>query len=212
MDIEKVEKLVTNLNDKIEDVIQIRNLKQTLNHGLVLKKVHTMIQLNQKPWLKPYIDMNTKLKQKAKTNFEKDFFKQMNKAVFGKTMKNMRKHRNIKLVTTESRRNQLVLEPSYHTPKLFTENFVVIETGKSPTLMNKSIYFSLSILILSNTVMYEFQYDYVKPKYGQNAQLCYMNTDSFIVNVKIGNIYKSITEIVETRFSTSNCPKEKIKK
>ena len=105
MDIEKVEKLVTNLNDKIEDVIQIRNLKQTLNHGLVLKKVHTMIQLNQKPWLKPYIDMNTKLKQKAKTNFEKDFFKQMNKAVFGKTMKNMRKHRNIKLVTTESRRN-----------------------------------------------------------------------------------------------------------
>ena len=105
MDIEKVEKLVTNLNDKIEDVIEIRNLKQTLNHGLVLKKVHTMIQLNQKPWLKPYIDMNTKLKQKAKTNFEKDFFKQMNKAVFGKTMKNMRKHRNIKLVTTESRRN-----------------------------------------------------------------------------------------------------------
>ena len=105
MDIEKVEKLVTNLNDKIEDVIQIRNLKQTLNHGLVLKKVHTMIQLNQKPWLKPYIDMNTKLKQKAKTNFEKDFFKQMNKAVFEKTMKNMRKHRNIKLVTTESRRN-----------------------------------------------------------------------------------------------------------
>ena len=105
MDIEKVEKLVTNLNDKIEDVIQIRNLKQTLNHGLVLKKVHTMIQLNQKPWLKLYIDMNTKLKQKAKTNFEKDFFKQMNKAVFGKTMKNMRKHRNIKLVTTESRRN-----------------------------------------------------------------------------------------------------------
>ena len=105
MDIEKVEKLVTNLNDKIEDVIEIRNLKQTLNHGLVLKKVHTMIQLNQKPWLKPYIDMNTKLKQKAKTNFEKDFFKQMNKAVFGKTMKNMKKHRNIKLVTTESRRN-----------------------------------------------------------------------------------------------------------
>ena len=69
MDIEKVEKLVTNLNDKIEDVIQIRNLRQTLNHGLVLKKVHTMIQLNQKPWLKPYIDMNTKLKQKAKTIF-----------------------------------------------------------------------------------------------------------------------------------------------
>ena len=195
MDIEKVEKLVTNLHDKIEDAIQIRNLRQALNHGLVLKKVHAMIQLNEKPWLKPYIDMNTKLKQKAKINFEKDFFKQINKAVFGKTMKNVRGHRNIKLVTTESRRNYLVLEPSYHTPKLFTENFVAIETRKSPTLMNKSIYLGLSILILSNTVMYEFWYDYVKPKYGQNAQLCYIDTDSFIVNVKTGNIYKGITEI-----------------
>ena len=96
MKIEEVEKLANNLHDKTEYVIHIRNLKQALNHGLVLKKVHRVIKFNQNAWLKPYIDMNTKLRQKAKTNFEKDFFKLMNNAVFGKTMENERKHRNIK--------------------------------------------------------------------------------------------------------------------
>ena len=89
-----------------------------------------MIKFNQKAWLKPYIDMNTKLRQKAKNNFEKDFFKLMNNAVFGKTMENVRKHREIKLVTTERRRNYLVSEPNYHTTKFFTESFSAIEMKK----------------------------------------------------------------------------------
>ena len=90
---EKVEKIVTNLHDKTEYVIHIRNL----NHGLVLQKVDRVINFNQKAWLKPYIDMNTKLRKKVKTNFEKDFFKLLNNAVFGETTENVRKHRNIKL-------------------------------------------------------------------------------------------------------------------
>ena len=94
MKLEKFEKLLTNLHDKSEDAIHIRNLKQALNHGLILKKVHTVIKFNQKAWLKPYIDMNIKLRQKAKSNFEKDFFKLMNNAVFGKTTENVRKQKN----------------------------------------------------------------------------------------------------------------------
>ena len=148
--------------------------------------------------------MNTKLRRKAKNNFEKDFFKLMNNAVFGKTMENVRKYRNIKLVTTESRRNYLVSEPSYHYIKFFTENLLTIEMRKTQILMNKSVYLGLSILNMSKIVVYEFWYDYVKPKYGENAKICYMDTDSLIVHVKTDDIYKDIAEDIETRFDASN--------
>ena len=148
--------------------------------------------------------MNTKVMQKAKNKFEKDFFKLMNNAFFGKTMENVKKHRYIKLVTKERRRNYLVSESNYHTKKFFKENPIAIEMRKSQILMNKPVYLGLSILDLSKTVMYEFWYDYVKPKYGENAKLCYMDTDSFIVHVKTDDIYKDIAEDVETIFDTSN--------
>ena len=128
----------------------------------------------------------------------------MNNAVFGKTMENVRKHRDIKLVTTERRRNYLVSEPNYHTTKFFTENLLAIEMKKTEILMNKPVYLGLSILELSKILMYEFWYDYVKPKYGEKAKLCYMDTDSFIVYIKTDYIYKDIAEDVETRFDTSN--------
>ena len=138
--LEKFEKLVANLHDKTEYVIHIRNLKQALNHGLILKKVHRVIKFNQKAWPKPYIDMNTELRQRAKSNFEKNFFKLMNNAVFGKTMKNVRKHRNIKLVTTDRRKNYSVSEPNYHTTKFFTEKLLAMEMKKTKITMNKSVY------------------------------------------------------------------------
>ena len=179
----KFEKLVANLYDKTEYIIHVRNLKQALNHVLILKKVHRAIKFNQKAWLKPYNDMSTKLRQKAKNNLEKDFRKLVNNAVFGKTMENARKHRNIKFVTTERRRYYLVSEQNYHTTKFFKENLLAIEMKKTQTLMNKSVCLGFSILDLRKTVMYEFWYDYVNPKYDENAKLCYMDTDSFIVHI-----------------------------
>ena len=141
-----VEKIVANLHDKTECIIHIRNLKQPLNHGLVFKKVHRVIKFNQNSWLKPYIDMNTDLRKKAKNDFEKDFFKLMNNAVFGKTMENVRKHRDIKLVTTERRRNYLVSEPNYHTTNFFIEHLLAIEMKKAEIRKNKPVYLGLSIL------------------------------------------------------------------
>ena len=124
MKIENVEKLVATLNDKTEYVIHARNLKQALNHGLVIK-------FNQNAWLKLYIDMNTDLRKKARNDFEKDFFKFMNNAIFEKTMENVRKYRDIKLVTIERRRKHLVSQPNYYTSKFFTENLLAIEMKKN---------------------------------------------------------------------------------
>ena len=125
----------------------------------------------------------------------------MNNAVFGKTMENVRKHRNIKLVTTNRRKNYLVSEPNYHTTKFFTENLLAIEMRKTQIIINN---IGFSILDLSKTVMYKFWYDYGKPKYGENAKLCYMVTDNFVVHVKTDDIYKDIAEYFETKFDNSN--------
>ena len=119
-------------------------------------------------------------------------------------MVNLRKHRDIKIFTTENRRNNLVSEPNYHITKFFTENLLAIEIKKTQITMNKPVYLGLSILDLSKTVMYEFWYDYVTPKYLENAKLCYMDTDSLIVHAETDDIYKDIAEDVETRFDTSS--------
>ena len=140
--------------------------------------------------------MNTKLRKEAKNDFEKDFFKLMNNAVFRKTMENVRKHRDIKLVTTDKRRNQLASEPNYHTTKYFSENLIAIETEKTKVKMNKPIYLGMSILDISKTLMYAFWYDYIKPKYKDKEKLCYMDTDSFVIYIKSDDFYKDIADDV----------------
>ena len=193
MKIDKCKKLVCNLHDKKRYVLHIRSLKQALDYGIKLEKIHRVIEFNQKPWLKPYIDMNTELRKIARNDFEKDFFKLMNNAVFGKTMENVRKHRNIKLVTTDKKRSKLVSEPNYHTMNYISEDLSIIEMKRAKVKMNKPIYLGLSILEISKILMYEFWYDYMKPKYGNNVKLCHMDTDN-----------KDIANDVEKRLDTSN--------
>ena len=175
MEINMCKKLVCNLYDKKKYVIHINSLKQALNHGLKIKKIHRIIEFNQEAWLKPYIDMNTELRKLARSDFEKDLFKLMNNSVFGKTMENIRKHRDIKLVTTDRKRSKLVLEPNYHTINLISEDLSIIEMKKTKVKMNKPIYLGLSILEISKILMYELWYDYMKPKYNDNVRLCYMD-------------------------------------
>ena len=199
----KCSKLVCNLFDKNNYVVLIRSLKQALNHALISKNVHRVTQFNQKTWLKEYIDMNSELRKEAKNYFEKDFFKLMNNSVFAKTMENVRKHRDIKLVTTNKRTNQLVSEPNYHAIKDFSGKLVATEMKKTKVKMNQPIvYLGLSILDISKTLRYEFWYDDVKLKYQDNAKLCYMDTDSFIINIKTEDFYEYIADDVEKRFNT----------
>ena len=163
--------------------------------------MHKVIQFNQKTWLKSYTDMNTKLRTEVKNHFEKDFFKLMNNAVFGKTMQNVRKHRDNKLVTNNKK---LLSEPNYHRTKWFSENLLAIKMKKIKVKMNKPVYPGLSILEISKALMYEFWYYYIKPKYQCNAKLCYMDTDSFIMHIKTEDIYKEIANDITKRFDTSN--------
>ena len=127
----------------------------------------------------------------------KDFFKLMNNSVFGKTMENVRKHRYIKLVTTDKRRNQFVSEPNHHTTKWFPEDLLAIEMKKIKVKINKPVNVVLSILEISKTLMYKFWYDYIKPKYENNAKLCYMDTSSFIIHIKTEDFYKGIADDVK---------------
>ena len=139
MEINGVEKLVPNLRDKKNYVIHIQTLNQALRHGLRLERIHRAIEFDQSPWLKTYIDFNTQLRTAATNDFEKDFFKLMNNSVFGKTMENIRKHRNIKLVTTEEKYLRTVMKPNFKSGVLFGENLMGFEMGKIKVVMNQSI-------------------------------------------------------------------------
>ena len=131
----------------------------------------------------------------------------MNNSVFGKTIENVGKHRDIRLVTSEKRRINLVSEPNYHASKHFSENLIAIEMKKARVKMNKPIYLGIPILDMSKTLMYEFWYDYLKPKYNDNVKLCYMDTDSFVVHIKTEDFFADINNDVEKWFDTSNYDK-----
>ena len=151
--------------------------------------------------------MNTKLKKEAKNEFEKDFFKLMNSSIFGKTMENVRKHRGIELVRTKEKRSKLVSEPNYHTTKHFAKNLLAIKMKKTKIKMNKPVYLGMSILDISKTLMYEFWYDYIKPKYRDKAKLCYMDTDSSVIHIFTEDFFEGIASDAERWFDTSNYDK-----
>ena len=156
MKINKCERLFfCNTRNKENYIIHIVSLQQALNHGLILSNVHKVIEFEQEAWLKPYIMMNTELRMQAKNDFEKDFFKLMNNVAFGKTMENVRNHRDIKIVTTDKRRSILASEPNYHSTKYISKDLLIREIKKAEVKMNKPMYLGQAILDLSKTRMYE---------------------------------------------------------
>ena len=154
--------------------------------------------------MKEYIDFNTRLRTAAANDFEKDFYKLMNNAVFGKTMENIRKHRNIKLVTNQEAYLKAVMKPNFKSGVRFGPNLMGCEIGKIKVVMNKPVYLGQATLDLSKIVMYEFHYDYLKRKYNDDKlTLCYMDTDSLIYSIETDDFYKDMAEDVKDRFDTS---------
>ena len=204
MKINGVDKLVPNLYYKRKYVIHIKALKQAIDHGLVLEKIHRAIEFKQSAWMQEYIDFNMRLKTAATNDFEKYFYKLMNNLVFGKTMENIPKHRNIKLVNNEEEYLRNVMRPNFKSGTLLGPDLMGCEMGKIKVVMSKPVYLGQAILDLSKTIMYEFHYDYMKRKYrDEDLTLCYMDRDSLIYSIRTEDFYKDIADDVEARFDTS---------
>lgn len=198
-------KLVPNLKDKISYTLHYRNLKLYLQLGLELIKVNKVLKFNQKPWLKDYIQFNTNMRAKARSDFEKDFYKLMNNAVFGKTMENVRKRVDYKLVNDRQPLKFQTSKPLYKSHDIFNENLVGVSMTHSHVFLNKPIAIGFSILDLSKVLMYDFHYNTVKAKYGNKAKLLMTDTDSLFYEIETDDLYEDMKEYKDL-LDTSDYP------
>ena len=180
-------KLIPTLRDKKEYVLHYRNLQLYLDLGLKIKKIHRVLKFDQSPWLKQYIDFNTEKGKHAKSSFEKDFFKLMNNSVFGKTMENLCKRVDVRLVTNEKKLDKLTSKPTFVSSK---ENLMAVHKIKETLTLNRPAYVGMCILDLSKTLMYDFHYNYIKKKYNDRAKLLFTNTDSLTYEIETVDTYK----------------------
>ena len=202
-----VHKLIPTLNDKEKYILHYRNLQLYLSLGLKLKKIHRVLEFNQSPWLKQYIDFNTQKRTQAKNSFEKDFFKLMNNSVFGKTMENIRKRVDVRLVTSKEKLLKLASKPTYVSSKIFNENLVAVHKIKETLTMNRPAYVGACILDLSKTLMYDFHYNYIKHTYGNKAKLLFTDTDSLTYEIKTKDAYADFWKNKD-KFDNSDYNKE----
>ena len=152
-----VSKLIPTLRDKKEYVLHYHNLQLYLDLSLKIKNVHRVLKFDQSPWLKQYIDFNTEKQKHAKNSFEKDFFKLMNNSVFGKTMENLWKRVDVRLVTDEKKLDKLTSKPTYVSSKIFNENLMAVYKVKETLTLNRPAYVGMCIPDLSKTLMYDLQ-------------------------------------------------------
>lgn len=205
----KYPKLIQNLNDKSKYVIHYLNLKQCLQYGLKLKQIHRALKFSQSRWLKPYIELNTQLRNSAKNAFERDLYKLKINSIYGKTMENVENRVDIKLTThfsTVGKRHgaeYFISKPNFKSRKVFNENLVAIQLGKLSVYYNKPIYIGFSILEISKTLIYDFFYGYLRANYGDRVRLCYTDTDSLCSVIYTQNFYDDMKKKLEY-FDTSN--------
>ena len=209
----KQRKLLTTLLKKERYVIHYRALKQALKYGLKLLKIHRVLEFKQKPWLKPYIDENTAKRAKARNEFEKYYYKLKNNAVFGKTMEDERKRKDVRLVSKWGGRygvEALIGLPNFHSVSIFHPNLVAIQMLRQKITIRKPKYVGQAVLDLSKTLMYEFHYGFMLPKIGKkHLKLLYMDTDSFLYHITGVNVYKFMRDHAQ-HFDTSDYPTDNV--
>ena len=205
--INKVEKLIPTLRDKQKYVLHRENLKLYLSLGLKLKWIHRGIKFREKPWMKSYIELNTDLRTKGKNDFEKDFFKLMNNSVFGKTMENIRNRVDVRLVENREKAKKLIAKPNLKHWVCFDENLIGVHLKRIKLVFNKPVYCGMSILDLSKTLIYDFHYNYIIPKFGKKQKLLFTDTDSLCYEIETDDFFADIAGDVKELFDTSNFEK-----
>ena len=200
-----VHKLIPTLSNKEKYVLHYRNLQLYKDLGLKVTKVHRVLEFNQSPWLKQYIDFNTEKRKNAKNDFEKDFFKLMNNSVFGKTMENIRKRVDVRLATDENKLLKLASKPTYVSSKILNDNLVAVHKIKETLTLNRPAYVGMCILDLSKTLMYDFHYNYIKKNYGDKAKLLFTDTDSLTYEIEAEDVYQDFWNDKD-KFDNSDYP------
>lgn len=198
-------KLVCDLNDKTKYVVHYRNLKYYVELGLRVKRVHRIVEFTQSRWLKSFIDFNTEMRKKAKSNFEKDFYKLLNNAVYGKTLEQVRKHKDVKFATSPWYFEKLVFKPTFKSFKIFSEDLTAVHLVKSKVVLNKPTYVGMTVLELSKLIMFRFHYDKIKKKYGEGAKLLMTDTDSLVYSIATDDFYADVAKNLDW-FDTSDYP------
>ena len=197
--------------DKTKYVLHYRNLQLYLSFGMKLKKIHRILEINETPWMEPYIRMNTELRKKSKSAFEKDFYKLMNSSVFGKTLENLRKRVDIKVVLTygspkeKEQIRKIIAKPNYDRAVIFSKELLILHSHKTRLKLNKPVYVGMCVLDLSKHLMYDWYYNTLKQKYGSNCTLFYTNTDSLLVNLKTQDVYADMGSM-KSHYDVSDYP------
>ena len=201
-----VEKLICHFKPRKNYVVHYRNLRQYLEMGMKITAVHRGISFYQSSWMEPYIKKNTELRKTAANNFEKDFFKLMNNSVFGKTIENIRKRQNIILVDNRKKAEKLASRPNFERATIFDKNLIAVHMKKTEVYFNKPVYVGQAILDLSKTLMFDFNYNYIKKKYKNRAELMFTDTDSLLYHIHTDDFYKDISYDIKEKFDTSDYP------
>jgi len=175
-----------------------------LKWGMILTKIRRGISFDEDAWLKPNIEMNTKLRTEASNEFEKDFFKLMNKSVFGKAMENILNRVDIRLRTDDKSAEKLVSKPYYERTTIFTENIVAVHMKKMELVFNKPVYLGMSILDISKSLMFDFHYNFIKKMYGPKAKLLMTDADSLMYEIHTEDVFENIRKHTKLFFDTSN--------
>ncbi|GFU00864.1 c2H2-type domain-containing protein, partial [Nephila pilipes] len=205
----KEPRLLTTLEPKTKYVLHYSNLKLYLKLGLILKKIHRVLKFFQSPWLKNYIDYNTKLRTKAVNDFQKDFYKLMNNSIFGKTMENVRRRVDIRLCSTEEQARKLIAKSNFNRRTIFSENLMAVHLKKTNIKFFKPIHVGMTILDLSKVLMYSFHYEYMKHRYDSKIKLMYTDTDSFIYEIKTDDFYSDMKDDLNL-YDTSDYDKNNV--